>query len=78
MKLKLTSLAHYLGGIVAALVSAKVPTLAILITVVFVLYEFDESWKINDEAFQDIKEFLIALVIATIFILGGLYFGIRI
>lgn len=73
----LTDIAHVLGGILAALLTPQYPVLSTLIVVVFLLYQFDESWHINDEAFADIKEFLYGLVIgASYFILKPWLIGL--
>jgi len=65
---KLTSLAHLLGGLLAGLASMFNPALSVLATVVFLIYELDEDWHISDEAFRDIKEYLIGLFISLIIV----------
>ena len=54
-----TDVGHFLGGLLVAFLSIQFPVLAVLLTAVFVVYEMDESWHINDEAFNDIKIYLL-------------------
>ena len=68
MALKLTSLAHYLGGFLSGLCCLFNPVLSVLATVVFIIYELDEDWHISDEAFRDIKEYLLGLFTAMIIV----------
>ena len=67
--IKLTSLAHYLGGSIAAALTLVVPTLAVLLTALFVIYEMDEKWTISDESFVDLKEYLVGMFFISLFVL---------
>ncbi|MBI2126089.1 MAG: hypothetical protein HYU02_02075 [Thaumarchaeota archaeon] len=69
MKIKITSLAHYLGGSIAAALTLVVPTLAVLLTALFVIYEMDEKWTISDESFVDLKEYLVGMFFISPFVL---------
>ena len=69
MKIKITSLAHYLGGSIAATLALTIPTLALLLTAVFVIYELDEKWTISDEAFVDLREYLLGMFFASLVVL---------
>jgi hypothetical protein len=66
--LKLTSLAHYLGGFLSGLCSLFNPTLSVLATLLFLVYELDEDWQISDESFSDIREYLLGLFISLILV----------
>ncbi len=57
---------HYGGGVLVAYFSFVAPVLAVLITTLFALYEMDEQWRITDEAFKDIREFLIGLFVGAL------------
>ncbi len=59
---RLASVGHFLGGLVAALVAPVSPLLAILVTAVFIIYELDEDWHISDLSYRDIREFLEGMV----------------
>ena len=63
---KLTSLAHYYGGFLSGLCCLFNPVLSVLATGVFLIYELDEDWHISDEAFRDIREYLLGLFAAMI------------
>ena len=59
MKPSLTDIGHFVGGLLVAFLTVHFAVLACLLTFLFCLYEMDESWHINDEAFKDIKIFLL-------------------
>jgi len=54
-----TDVGHFVGGLLVAFLTVQFPVLAVLLTVLFIIYEMDESWTINDEAFRDIKIYLL-------------------
>jgi len=64
--MKLTGLAHYIFGFFTAVVSRTSIVFSILNSVLFVVYELDEDWKLNDQAFKDLKEFLVGLAIGEL------------
>ena len=61
---RLSDLIHVVAGLIAAFAP---PHLAVLISMLFVIYELDEDWHLHDKAYQDIREFLIGLVMGTVF-----------
>ena len=66
ISMKITSLAHYIGGLLAALTGKFYPVLAVIATVLFIIYELDEDWHLNDKAFRDIREYLIGFFVGLI------------
>jgi len=64
--MKLTSLAHYIFGFFTAVVSRISTAFSVLNAVLFVVYELDEDWKISDESFRDLREFLIGLAVGEL------------
>ena len=66
MTIKYTSIAHYMFGFVAALVSFRNPLLGAVLVFLFVVYEVDEDWHLHDRAFRDIREALIGMVIGSV------------
>jgi len=70
ISMKITSLAHYIGGLIAALVGCYYPALSALATLLFIVYEVDEDWHLNDKAFRDIREYLIGFFAGIILLLG--------
>jgi len=68
--MKLTSLAHYIGGFLAALLTPFNIALSVLITSLFIIYEFNEDWYLTDEAYVDLREFLVGMIAGGILILG--------
>jgi len=59
---------HIMAGLVTALITMVNSVLAALMFVGFIIYELDEDWHLSDEAFQDIKEYLIGLYIGAIIV----------
>lgn len=73
MKIHYTDIAHIIGGFLVVLISEFNITAAILITIVFLLYQFDEDKWIEDQAWKDIKEFMIGMFIAVGFLVLNWY-----
>ena len=67
-----TDIAHFIGGLLAAILTVNHLGLTAFLTSLFLIYEFDESWHINDEAFRDIKIYLIGGFVGAIAILKGI------
>ncbi|MEM3891741.1 MAG: hypothetical protein QW282_06270 [Nitrososphaerales archaeon] len=67
--MKATSLAHYIGGCLAGLVSVFNPALTALLTALFIIYETYEGWELRDDSYVDIREYLLGLFTAALFIL---------
>lgn len=70
MKIIKEDIAHFVGGLLVILISNVFPIAAVLLTSLFVIYEMDESWSINDEAFRDIKIYLLGGFLGAIFLLA--------
>jgi len=68
--MKLTSLAHYLFGFLTAFVMKISSVFSVINTFVFIVYELDEDWKISDDAYKDIREFLAGLAIGEALLLA--------
>jgi len=62
-----TKLAHILYGILAAL-SDWYLTLAM--TVAFIIYELDEDWHLNDQAYHDLLDYMVGLSIGALSLLA--------
>jgi hypothetical protein len=60
----LPPIAHFTSGLISSLAVIVSPVLSVLGVILFILYEFDEEWKLSDYAYQEIMEF------ATGFYLG--------
>lgn len=63
--------AHFLWGMMIALVSVLFPppastVLPVLMFVGFIVYELDEDWHLSDKAFQDILEMMLGLAAGVI------------
>lgn len=61
-----TSLAHYVWGILIAAMSSFDPMLSAMMFAGFIVYEVDEDWHLNDKAFRDIREMLIGMGVAAL------------
>jgi hypothetical protein len=64
-----TRLAHIVFGILTALVAVVSPVLSVLNTIVFIIYELNEEWHLEDASYKDILEFAIGLSIGEVIIL---------
>lgn len=69
--MKITSLAHYLGGFLTGLASLFNPVASLLLTALFIIYETYEGWELRDDSYVDIREFLIGLFVSVPIILGA-------
>lgn len=48
------------------------PLASVMLFISFIIYELDEKWTISDEAYKDILEMMIGIVVAVVtFILIG-------
>jgi len=71
--MKLTSLAHFLGGALTALTTVKFPVLGSIMVVLFIIYEVNEDWHLSNKAFKDILEFMVGVYVsATAMLAWGL------
>ena len=68
LPIKFTSIAHYVGGFLAALIVLSQPILTILLTALFLVYELNEDWYLTDEAFKDIREYMVGSFVAALVI----------
>lgn len=71
---RLTFLSHFVSGMLTAAMSIYSVVLAILMFLVFLIYELNEDWHIKDEAWRDILSYGLGIyLMAVVFlILGGL------
>ena len=63
---KLTDLAHALLGVLIIVLTKVNPLASILLFISFIIYELDEDWHINDNAYGDILELMLGMVISSI------------
>jgi hypothetical protein len=54
----LTRIGHALFGFLCALAAQVNATLSIIGFILFLVYELDEEWRLGDEAYEEIAEFL--------------------
>ena len=53
----LCSASHFLAGLLSSLAVAVSPVLTVVGFLVFLIYELDEEWKLNDVAYEEIREY---------------------
>ena len=53
----IATIAHFTFGIMSALSVQVSPVLTLISTILFILYEMDEEWRLSDPAYQEIREF---------------------
>ena len=68
---RVTDLAHFLWGLMIALVALLFPppaaiVLPVLMFAGFIIYELDEDWHLNDKAFKDILEMLVGMGVGVL------------
>jgi hypothetical protein len=68
--LSLTKLGHVLFGFVSTLSVLVHPILPALSAILFVIYEIDEGFHLNDEAYEEIKEYLYGVAAALVVLLA--------
>jgi len=61
-----SSLAHFLYGVLTALSDWY---LSISMAILFIIYELDEEWHIKDNAYRDILEYIIGVAIGALALL---------
>jgi len=65
----LTDLAHIVFGILTVLAAVYVhPVVSAIMFLTFIIYELDEEWHLEDESYEDIREYGIGLGIGTLII----------
>lgn len=63
----LTDLAHIAFGILTVLAAVYVhPVVSAIMFLTFIMYEVDEEWHLEDESYEDIREYGIGLGIGTL------------
>jgi hypothetical protein len=70
----LYSVTHFLGGVITGVVSRVNPILAVLMFITFIIYELDEDWHLNDDAYKDILEYMVGLygsALVDLYLMGG-------
>jgi len=53
----LTKIGHALFGFISTLAVLVHPVLPALSLALFIVYELDEEWHLNDEAYEEIREY---------------------
>ena len=63
------SLAHIIAGIICGITTLLHPVMAVIATLLFLIYELDEDWHLSDKAFKDILEYAIGYyIVMTIYV----------
>jgi hypothetical protein len=62
----LTDLSHALLGVLIVVLTKVNPLASILLFLAFLVYELDEDWHISDQAYNDILELMVGMVISSI------------
>jgi len=65
------NVAHIIAGLIASLATFINPVAGVLATVLFVIYELDEEWHLEDESYKDIAEFAAGYYIGILLKLAG-------
>jgi len=67
------ALAHFAFGLLSCLSVIVSPVLTVLGVVLFLLYEFDQEWRMSDAAYEEIRVFSVGFGVGmALMILGKL------
>jgi hypothetical protein len=61
----LDRVAHVVYGLLSALAVRVNPILTIVMAAVFIIYELDEEWRLNDVAYDELMEFMLGFSIGV-------------
>jgi len=50
-------LAHIIAGLLASLATFMNPAVGVVAVALFIIYQLDEEWHLEDESYRDIAEF---------------------
>lgn len=59
----IATLAHVVFGLISVLSVMIHPILPILTSLLFIIYELDEEWHLDDEAYDELKEYMVGVTI---------------
>ena len=62
----LKDMVHLVSGLVSALITFHAPVVGAVMTLLFIIYQLDESWHIRDESWIDILEYSVGYYVAAI------------
>ena len=65
----ITKLAHIVFGMITSLISIISPALSFINSIIFIIYELDEEWHLEDASYIDILEFALGLAIGEVILL---------
>jgi hypothetical protein len=57
--MNIVDIAHAVAGLLASLATFMSPAVGVVAVALFIIYELDEEWHLEDESYQDIAEFAI-------------------
>jgi hypothetical protein len=72
----LTKLGHGLFGFISTVAVLISPVLPILSAALFVIYEVDEYFHLNDEAYQEIREYLYGFAVGLTLLICLRFIGL--
>jgi len=64
-------IAHVFAGLIASLATFINPVAGVLATALFIIYELDEEWHLEDDSYKDILEFAVGYYVGIITKLVG-------
>ena len=65
----ISALAHFTFGLLSCLSVIVNPVLTVLGVALFILYEMDEEWRLNDPAYQEIRQFSAGFAVGMILLM---------
>jgi len=65
----ITKLAHIVFGVMTSLISIISPILPFINSIIFIIYELNEEWHLEDESYKDILEFALGLALGEVILL---------
>jgi hypothetical protein len=55
--MNIEDIAHTMAGLLASLATFVNPVVGVVAVALFIIYELDEEWHLEDESYRDIAEF---------------------
>jgi len=68
----IATISHFTFGILSSLSVLISPILPVISTALFVLYEMDQEWKLDDTAYQEIREFSAGFGLGIVLLLSAI------
>ena len=66
LKIKVTEIGHFIGGLVVGLISNFNPTVTIIVTLLFVIYELDKHLHSKPGSWYEIRQYICGVYVGVL------------